>query len=127
MENQDISISISVPELTDIVKGRITASILEAFDNNKVKIKESLNQYFNKGVFNDKKSSFESSLDWAVENSFRIGLDKAMTEMGFSEIIAAKAKEILSSNDFIAELAEAKIRASLGLPNKATGTNTCPD
>lgn len=44
-----------------------------------------------------------------------IGLEKAMNELNFKELIAEKAKEILSDNNFIADLAEKKIRYSLGL------------
>lgn len=41
-----------------------------------------------------------------------------MEELNFKELIAEKAKEMLSNSDLIKELAEAKVRSSLGLPNK---------
>jgi hypothetical protein len=39
-----------------------------------------------------------------------------MTELNFKELIAQKAKELLSSENFIKDLAERKVRSSLGLP-----------
>ena len=41
-----------------------------------------------------------------------------MTELNFKELIAEKAKELLKSDNLIQELAEAKVRSSLGLPQK---------
>lgn len=43
-----------------------------------------------------------------------------MEEMNFTEIIAKKAKEVLSDGNFIQDLAIAKVRSSLGLQNLPT-------
>ena len=74
--------------------------------------------YFKRAFFNDKKNEFESALDYTIEIAFREGIEKAMTELNFKELIAEKAKELLKSDNLIQELAEAKVRSSLGLPQK---------
>ncbi len=113
----NFNISLSVKELTDLAKETIMASIDKSLKSNKENIEKSIEQYFRKSIFDNKASQFENALDWAVENAFRLGLEKAMEDMNFKEIIAQKAKEMLSNEDFIKELAEKKIRASLGLPS----------
>jgi hypothetical protein len=80
-------------------------------------IQRALTEYFQKSFMSNKANAFESALDWCVEGALREGLDKAMQELNFKEMIAAKAKEILSDSDFIKNLAEAKVRSSLGLPS----------
>ena len=81
-------------------------------------IEETIKQYFKRSFFNDKKNEFESALDWTVEAAFREGINSAMEELNFKELIAEKAKELLKSYNLIQELAEAKVRSSLGLPQK---------
>jgi len=114
MEN--LKINLSVKELTDMVKETVGNSIQKSLNANKDQIEKSIDSYFKKGIFDSKESQFESALDWAVENAFRLGLEQAMQELNFKEMIAEKAKEILSDSDFIKKLAEAKVRSSLGLP-----------
>jgi hypothetical protein len=41
---------------------------------NKEQIEKSIEGYFKKAFFDNKESQFESALDWAVENAFRLGL-----------------------------------------------------
>lgn len=41
--------------------------------------------------------------------------EKALDELNFKELIAEKAKQVLSDNNFIKDLAEQKVRRSLGL------------
>ena len=81
-------------------------------------IEETIKQYFKRSFFNDKKNEFESALDWTVEAAFRKGINSAMEELNFKELIAEKAKELLRSDNLIQKLAEAKVRSSLGLPQK---------
>jgi uncharacterized membrane protein YheB (UPF0754 family) len=114
MEN--LNINLSVKELTDMVKETVENSIQKSLNANKDQIEKSIDVYFKKGMFDSKESQFESSLDWAVENAFRLGLEQAMTELNFKELIAQKAKELLSNENFIKDLAEKKVRSSLGLP-----------
>jgi uncharacterized membrane protein YheB (UPF0754 family) len=113
---EDLKINLSVREITEMVKETIADSIQKSLNANKEQIEKSIDGYFKKNMFNNKETEFESSLDWAVENAFREGLTKAMNELNFKELIALKAKEILSSEDFIKDLAEKKVRSSLGLP-----------
>jgi len=84
------------------------------FENAVSNIKE----YFEKSFFNNKDTAFDNALDYTIEAALREGLDKAMKELNFTELVAAKAKELLSEPNYIAELAEAKVRSSLGLPSK---------
>jgi hypothetical protein len=114
MEN--LNINLSVKEITDMVKETIGNSIQKSLNNNKEQIEKSIDSYFKKSMFDNKQNQFESALDWAVENAFRSGLEQAMTELNFKEIIAQKAKELLSNENFIKDLAEKKVRSSLGLP-----------
>lgn len=114
MEN--VSINLSVQDLTEMVNETVGNSIQKSLNSNKEQIEKSIDMYFKKSMFDSKASQFEKALDWAVESAFRLGLDKAMEELNFKELIAEKAKEILSNNNFISELAEKKVRSSLGLP-----------
>ena len=116
MEN-NIDITLNVGELKDVLKESLVSSINKSLNKNKENIENSLDNYFRKGFFNDRDSQFENALDWAVESVFREGITKAIEELSFKELIANKAKEILSDNEFIRNLAERKVRASLGLNN----------
>lgn len=112
----NLNIILSVKELTDMVKETVGNSIQKSLNANKEQIDNSINGYFRKSFFDNRESQFESSLDWAVENAFRLGLEQAMAELNFKELIAQKAKELLSNDNFIKDLAEKKVLRSLGLP-----------
>jgi hypothetical protein len=115
MEN--LNINLSVKELTDMVKETVGNAIQKSLKENQFQIESSIDNFFRKRMnFENKDSQFESALDWAVEHEFRLGLEQAMTELNFKELIAQKAKELLSSENFIKDLAERKVRSSLGLP-----------
>lgn len=114
MEN--LNINLSVKELTDMVKETVGNSIQKSLNENKEQIEKSIYSYFKKAFFDNRESEFESALDWAVENAFRLGLEQAMNELNFKELIAQKAKDLLSNENFIKDLAEKKVRSSLGLP-----------
>jgi uncharacterized membrane protein YheB (UPF0754 family) len=113
---EDLKINLSVEDLTKMVKEIIGSSIEKSLNSNREQIEKSIDGYFRKNLFDNKNTQFENSLNWAVENAFRLGLDQAMDELNFKELIATKAKELLSNENFIADLAEKKVRASLGLP-----------
>jgi len=114
---ETLKIELSVKDLTEMVKENVGNAVAKSLNANKEQIEKSIDQYFKKSIYDNKASQFENALDWAVENSFRHGLEQAMTELNFKELIAQKAKEILSDNNFIKELAEKKVRSSLGLPS----------
>jgi 3-methyladenine DNA glycosylase AlkC len=114
MEN--INLNISVKDLTDIIKNDLSDIIRKRLSANKDDIEKSLDDQFRRRIFTHDKNQFENALDWAIEHAFREGLNIAMEELNFKELIAKKAKEILSNDDFIKTLAEQKVRASLGLP-----------
>ena len=92
--------------------------IEESLIKEKQNIQETIKTYFDKGFFIDKLTAFEKGLDWAIEQSFREGVDKALRDLEFKELISEKTKEFLSENSLIQDLVEAKIRSSLGLPPK---------
>lgn len=114
----NIDIKLNVGELKEILKKSLTDTVEKSITKNKQQIESSLDNYFQKKAFQFKESEFESSVDWAVEACLREGMTKAMEDLNFKEMIAEKAKEILSSDNFIKELAENKVRSSLGLPLK---------
>lgn len=112
---EEFKIEIDRREIVDIINAGVQEKIKSALKNNSHDIDESIKQYFYKGVFKEKSTQFDSALDWTIEIAFREGLTIAMEELNYKEMIAQKAKELLSDNNFIAELAEKKVRASLGL------------
>lgn len=114
MEN--LNVTLNAGDFKQIVIDTLSSSINKSLEKNKEHIETSLDNYFKKGMFEKRETDFESALDWAVESFFREGLNKAMEELGFKEVIAQKAKEILSDANFIKDLAEKKVRSSLGLP-----------
>lgn len=113
MEN--LNVTLNSGDFKKIVIDTLSNSINKSLEKNKEHIETSLDSFFKNGIFDNKRTDFESALDWAVESSFREGLNKAMEELGFKELIAQKAKEILSDSNFIKDLAEKKVRSSLGL------------
>lgn len=118
LENEEkLKLELSVKDLHDIVKDTIGNAIKSSLSKNTDQINTSIDAYFHKAFFQNKESQFESALDWAVENAFRLGLEQAMNELNYKELIASKCKEILLDNDFISRLAESKVRRSLGLPS----------
>jgi hypothetical protein len=114
---EDINVTLTVVELKEIVKTTLSESINKSLTKNREAIENSLDNYFKKGMFDNRTTDFENALDWVVESVFRDGMAKAMEELNFKELIASKAKEILSDGNFIKDLAEKKVRQSLGLSN----------
>ena len=115
MDENVIKLEFTTKELVDLMKSTVAHSIEKAMVNNKENIDISLKQYFKKSIFDDRKNDFENALDWAIEACFRTGVEKAMTELNFQEVVCQKAKELLSDNNFVAEIAMKKVMASLGL------------
>ena len=115
MEN--LKINISVDEINDMVKETVGNAVQKSLKENQFQIASSIDNFFKKRMnFENRDSQFESALNWAVEEAFNLGLEQAMAELNFKELIAQKAKELLSNEDFIKDLAEKKVRSSLGLP-----------
>lgn len=121
-ENEEkIEMKVNVGILKEMFETTLKGYVNNSLLKNKENIEKSLDKLFNNGtIFSTKASEFESAMDWAIETEFRDGITKALQELNFKEMIAKKAKEILTNNDFITQLAEDKIRASLGLPKKET-------
>lgn len=111
-------VEIDRKQISEIINKTVQGEITEQLRSQLTDINRSIEEYFKKSFFNDTRNQFESALDWTVENAFREGLDLAMKELNFKELIAKKAAEILNSDNFIKELAEAKVRSSLGLLQK---------
>jgi hypothetical protein len=115
---EKFKIEIDRREIVETINKGIHDKIREQMNAQSKDIEASIADYFKRAFFNDKKNEFESALDYTIEIAFREGIEKAMTELNFKELIAEKAKELLKSDNLIQELAEAKVRSSLGLPKK---------
>lgn len=115
----EINLSINVGDIKEMLNNSLKDMVVKSITDNKKSIENSLDSMFKNGsIFDKKNTQFDSALDWAIETQFRDGITTAMEELNFKELIATKCKEIMSSNNFIAEIAEAKVRSSLGLPAK---------
>jgi hypothetical protein len=112
MEN--MKFELSVDEIATIVKETIVSSVKKSISANEKQVEESMKEYFKKSIFEKKMSQFESSLDWAIERTFREGVEKALIELDFKELVAEKTKEILSDGNFVKKIAEQKVRKALG-------------
>ena len=112
---ESIKIEIDRKNILDIVNNKVSENILSYMDKNMEDINKSIEKYFKLSFFQDKNTQFENALDWTIEDAFREGIKTAMEDLKFKELIAEKAKEILSNDDFIKELAVAKVKSSLGL------------
>lgn len=112
---EKFKIEIDRAQIVDTINTGIQEKVRAQMKAQDKDIDEAITQYFKKSLFNNQSSRFESALDYTVEAAFRKGLEMAMEQLNFKEMIAQKAKELLSDNNFIAELAEKKVRASLGL------------
>jgi len=116
-ENKQKSININIDEkeiskiLSESLKSKIEYGLARYSDN----IDKSMQEAFYKKYAGNNDNIFDRVLDWAIEDAFRDGLQKAMEELNFKEKIAVKAKEILQDDNFITKLAKAKVKESLGL------------
>lgn len=113
MENIDIS--LSKEDLKNMVTEVMLNSIKQTVGANRKQLNDSVAKYFEKGFFNDKVSQFEKALNWAVEEAFRGGIYKAMIELDFEDLVAEKAKEVLSDKDFLESVAKEIVRKQLNL------------
>lgn len=112
-----IEFKIEEKELFTMVNQILFDQIKKSMVANTDNIQKSLNTFFEHGFLSNKKNKFDESLDWVVECAFRTGVETAMEEMNLKEIISNKVKEIMTT-EFISDLAEEKVRASLGLGPK---------
>lgn len=115
---QEIKVEISAKEFKKIIEDTMVGSVKQAIKTQEKDIHDSIKNYFDRPLFNNKQTDFEKGLDWAIEDAFRLGIQIAFDELDFKRVVADKAKEMMMQDDFINELANAKIRASLGLPEK---------
>ncbi len=111
-------VEIDRQQIVETINETVQSKIKEQLNLQMEDIEKTIGEYFKRSFFNDKKTEFENALDYTVEIAFRAGIDSAMEELNFKEMIAKKASELLKSDDLIKELAEAKVRSSLGLPQK---------
>ncbi|MFL1896814.1 hypothetical protein ACJRPK_13995 [Aquimarina sp. 2-A2] len=115
---EKFKVEIDRREIVETINETVQSKIKDQLNLQMDDIEKTIGEYFNRSLFNDKKTQFENALDYTVEMAFREGLNSAMEELNFKEMIADKAKELLKSDNLIQELAEAKVRSSLGLPEK---------
>lgn len=113
--NQEIDVKLNAGELKQIVFESIKESVLTGLNKNKAQIENALDEYFKKETFTKKMSEFENALDWAIEAAFRAGIESALKEVDLPELVKQKILRILADKDFVNDLAEKKIRASLGI------------
>lgn len=111
MEN----ITLNVGDIKAILETKVGEIIKSSITTNRIAIEKSITDYFTKGFLNNKESNFDHALDWAVEAIFREEVKRAIDDLGFKEMVYEKAKELMSEDGFIRELAEKKVKASLGL------------
>lgn len=121
---EEFKIELDLKQIKERVNAVIDKAVVDALGKSKTDLEDTIKKYFASPYFGNKISQFESAFDWAVEAAFREGVQKAMEELNLKELVASKTKEILSENNFITELAEAKVRASLGLPPKNNDPNS---
>ncbi len=113
--NEGIKLKLTPRDVTEILMDKVGDIIIKSLNKNKNSIEDSLNNFFSKDYFHNKESDFENSLSWAIDNSFRIGLEKAMKEINFEELIYNKCKELLNDQEWLQKIATEKVRSSLGL------------
>tara|TARA_B100002049_G_C15844750_1_gene276677 strand:- start:140 stop:484 length:345 start_codon:yes stop_codon:yes gene_type:complete len=113
---EKFKIELDRRQITETVTAEIKESIKKGLEANKENISKSLNEYFKKGFFNDSgKNEFENQLDYTIEIATRAGLEIALEDLNYKQMIANKAKELLQTDDFLKQLAEDKIKKFLGL------------
>jgi hypothetical protein len=110
-------INITAGEIREILKDNVTSIIKKAVGKNLDNIETSISKFFTPERWDKKETEFENALNWAVELQLRDGLNQGLEEMKFKEMVATKVKEILSDETFLRNLAEKKIKQSLGLNN----------
>lgn len=115
MKEEKFNIEIDREEIIDLIKTTVKDRLIKQLKLQTENIDKSISEYFNRSFFHDKKNDFENALDWAVEDAFRLGISEVMQELDFKSIIADKARELLKDDTLIHDLAEAKVRSSLGL------------
>ena len=115
---QEFKIRIDAKAIREQINASIQHKITTQLNAQEQDIEKSIKDFFYKGFHSITRNAFENSLDYVIEGALRQGLEKAMEELGFHEMIAEKAKTYLQDDDILRELAEGKVRASLGLPQK---------
>jgi hypothetical protein len=116
-KNKMEDINITAGEIREILKDNVTSIIKKAVNKNLDNIETSISKFFTPERWDKKETEFENALNWAVELQLRDGLNQGLEEMKFKEMVATKVKEILSDETFLRNLAEKKIKQSLGLNN----------
>ncbi len=113
--------NVKVEITNDMVQSAIDSylkdMISRSMETHKIGISKQVGDYFSDVFIGRKLETLERGLDWALEDCFRTGVNKAMTELNYTEMIAEKAKELLVDDKFIRDLAQAKVMDALGLKN----------
>ena len=112
---EKFKIEIDRKEIAKTINESIQCKIKEHLNKNVGNIEDTISMYFKKSFLNNNQNEFERALDYTIEIAFREGLEKAMEELNFKELLAKKAKELLSNDGLIIKIAEDKLRQSLGL------------
>lgn len=117
-EIEGFKITVDRDAIVELINEGVRDRISEELRAQSEHITMSIGEYFKKGFFRDIKSKFDNALDYTVDEAFRQATGTVMKEMNFTELVAEAARKMMTDEGFIQELAEAKVRASLGLPKK---------
>ena len=111
-----MDIKIDDKILMDKIKFTLSAVIDNQLETYREDIKNSIKKAFHRGILsNVGNTKWDDSLDYAIHACVERGVNKALENVGFSDMIAEKCVEILKNNDLITELAMAKIKRTLGV------------
>lgn len=97
--------------MTNIVSEKITNTIMVDMPDFNQRVKE----IFQRAIFANDKNEVVKSVEFAVENSVRDGVYKALIELNFEDMVCKIAKEILQDENFVYELAKKRVTDSLGI------------
>lgn len=113
---EKINLQIDQKDLNALLNKLLGGIIESSISQRRTDIEASIKKMFSSAVFDSKRNDLEDAVHWNLNYFVDEGVKKALEELDYKTLIANKAKELLSDNDFIAKLAHEKVLRSLGLP-----------
>lgn len=113
-----IKVELSTIELSNMVRTRMERIVDTSLESERINIQNLIKKYFESRSWVDKTSFFDSAMDYALENAFRVALDKAMKELNYDNLIYEKMVELLKDSNLLEEIARKKIDSMFGLDRK---------
>lgn len=111
----EIEIKLSITEMRQELNKFFIEEIRKQLSFSEKEIRAQLNQFLERKSFSSRESQYESALDWAIEDGLRRGVQSALEELSFAELVKARVVELLSDKEFLTELAREKVKKSMGL------------